>query len=52
MGYLDYAVFLKETSMLKDIPFMLEHLDSQEEYLLAVKYVREMGEKTGVSFVE
>ncbi len=52
LGYLDYEVFLKETSRLKDIPFMLEHLESQEEYLLAAKYVRETGAKTGVKFVE
>jgi len=52
LGYLDYGVFLKETSRLKDIPFMLEHLESQEEYLLAAKYVRETGAKHGICFVE
>ena len=52
LGSLDYGVFLKETSRLKDIPFMLEHLESQEEYLLAAKYVRETGAKTGIKFVE
>ncbi len=52
LGSLDYGVFLKETSRLKDIPFMLEHLESQEEYLLAAKYVRETGAKNGITFLE
>ena len=52
LGYLDYGVFLKETSMYKDIPFMLEHLGSQEEYLLAAAYVRDVGAKNGISFLE
>lgn len=48
MGTLDYSVFLQEASKLKDIPFMLEHLPTQEEYLLAANYVRETGKKAGV----
>jgi len=51
-GYLDYAVFLQETSKLKDIPFMLEHLNSQADYLLAAAYVREVGAKNGIVFME
>ncbi|MCX6226527.1 MAG: TIM barrel protein, partial [Bacteroidia bacterium] len=43
LGGLDYAVFLQETSKLKDIPFMLEHLEKQEDYRLAADYVREVG---------
>jgi sugar phosphate isomerase/epimerase len=48
LGTLDYAVFLQEAGKLKDIPFMLEHLSTQEEYLLAANYVRETGKKAGI----
>jgi sugar phosphate isomerase/epimerase len=48
MGTLDYTVFLQEASKLRDIPFMLEHLPTQEEYLLAANFVRESGRKAGV----
>jgi hypothetical protein len=51
LGRLDYAVLLKELSKLKDIPLMLEHLDSQEEYRKAADYVRSVGQKIGVDFV-
>ena len=50
LGSLDYTVFLQETSKLSDIPFMLEHLDNQEEYRLAAEYVRETGRRAGISF--
>jgi len=52
LGSLNYSVLLQEAGRLKDIPFMLEHLDNQEEYLLAARYVREVGMKNGISFVE
>lgn len=52
LGYLDYPVLLQETSKFKDMPFMLEHLKTQEDYLLAAKYVREVGAKNGLSFME
>ncbi len=52
LGSVDYAVFLQETSKLKDIPFMLEHLEKQEDYKLAADYVREVGEKVGIVFAE
>ena len=48
LGTLDYAVFLQEASKLREIPFMLEHLSTQEEYLLAANYVRETAKKAGV----
>jgi sugar phosphate isomerase/epimerase len=48
VGTLDYYVFLLEASKLKDVPFMLEHLPTQEEYLLAANYIRETGRKAGV----
>lgn len=52
LGSLDYAVFLREASRFKDIPFMMEHLDKQEDYLLAAQYIRDTGDKNGISFAE
>ncbi len=52
LGTLDYRVFLQEASKLKDIPFMLEHLETQEEYRLAAAYVWEEGKKAGVEFTK
>jgi len=52
LGSLDYSVFLQETSKLRDIPFMLEHLEKQEDYLLAAEYVRETGKKAGITVME
>jgi sugar phosphate isomerase/epimerase len=51
-GSLDYAVFLQETSRFKDIPFMMEHLEKQEDYLFAAQYIRNTAEKNGISFIE
>jgi sugar phosphate isomerase/epimerase len=52
LGSLDYAVFLREMSKLRDIPMMMEHLDKQEDYLLAAQYIRKIGSETGINFVE
>jgi sugar phosphate isomerase/epimerase len=49
-GGLDYAVFLTELSRLKDVPLMLEHLETMEEYDLAAANVRKMGEYAGIKF--
>jgi len=51
-GSLDYAVFLREMSKLRDIPMMMEHLDKQEDYYLAAQYIRKIGSETGINFVE
>lgn len=51
LGSLDYVVFLQEASRMKDIPFMLEHLNNQEDYRLAAEYVRSTGTKAGISFM-
>jgi len=40
LGNLNYTVYLKELSKLKNIPLMLEHLKSAEEYNLAAKHIR------------
>jgi len=52
LGSLEYSVLLLEASKLKDVPVMLEHLENQEDYLLAAEYVRQTGAKAGVSFLE
>ncbi|MGC8842574.1 MAG: hypothetical protein ACP5QS_01420 [bacterium] len=36
--------------LLSDIPLMLEHLNSEEEYLLAGEYLRDIGREVGVYF--
>ena len=48
LGSMDYGVFLKELSKLKDIPLMMEHLNTQEEYSLAAPYIRSVGKKEGI----
>jgi len=52
LGSLDYSVLLQEASKLKDVPLMLEHLEKQEDYILAAEYVRGVGAKAGISFLE
>ncbi|HAQ20580.1 MAG TPA: xylose isomerase [Prolixibacteraceae bacterium] len=47
-GNLDYPVFLKELAKLKDIPLMMEHLNTAEEYLQAAAYIRSVGKAVGV----
>ena len=50
LGNLNYTVYLKELSKLKDIPLMLEHLNSAEDYNLAAKHIREVGQKNNIFF--
>lgn len=40
LGNLDYQVYLRELNTLKDVPLMLEHLSTEEEYRQAAYYVR------------
>jgi sugar phosphate isomerase/epimerase len=48
-GGLDYKVFLTELSKLKDVPLMLEHLKTKEEYRQAAVNVRRIGESVGIA---
>jgi sugar phosphate isomerase/epimerase len=50
LGKLDYTVYLTEVSKLKDVPIMLEHLEREEEYDAAAKYIRGVGKETGIVF--
>ncbi|MDP3432637.1 MAG: hypothetical protein Q8T04_06700 [Bacteroidota bacterium] len=47
-GNLDYSVFLTELAKLKDVPLMMEHLNSAEEYAQAAKYIRSVGKMVKV----
>lgn len=49
-GNLDYGVFLTELSKLKEVPLMMEHLNSAEEYAQAAAYIRSVGKKVNVEF--
>lgn len=48
LGNLDYAVFLRELSKLNNIPLMMEHLSSAEEYDKAAEYIRYIGSQNGI----
>jgi len=49
LGALNYKVFLYELSKIdKDVPIMLEHLPSEEEYTKAAAYIRNEAEKQGL----
>ncbi len=48
LGNLNYVTFLKELSKLKNIPLMLEHLKTAEEYDLAANYIRSVAEKNNI----
>lgn len=40
LGTLDYEVYLRELSRLNDVPLMLEHLETADEYELAAAHIR------------
>ena len=49
LGGLDYAVFLREIARLdRDIPVMLEHLATSEEYELAAQHIRSVATTGGI----
>jgi sugar phosphate isomerase/epimerase len=49
-GGLDYRVFLTELSKLENVPLMLEHLQREEDYSMAAKNVRQIGDSIGIRF--
>jgi sugar phosphate isomerase/epimerase len=49
-GGLDYKVFLTELSKLKNVPLMLEHLKTKEDYTKAAANVRSVAKSIGISF--
>ena len=48
LGNLNYAVYLKELSKLKNIPLMLEHLSTAEDYKLAASYIRGIAQQNNI----
>ncbi len=52
LGYLDYAVYLRELGNLADsIGLMLEHLQTPEEYKRASAYIRAMADQRGIALL-
>ena len=49
-GGLDYKVYLTELSKLNNVPLMLEHLKTREEYDQAKANVRKIAESAGIGF--
>jgi sugar phosphate isomerase/epimerase len=49
-GNLDYITFLTELAKLKDVPLMMEHLNTAEEYEKAAAYIRAEGKKVNMEF--
>ena len=46
-GAMDYVTFLKEISKHGNVPLMLEHLTTTEEYIQATDYVRKVSKEIG-----
>ena len=49
LGKLDYSVFLTELSKLQDVPMMMEHLGTAEEYKQAADYIRSVATENNIS---
>ena len=47
-GKLNYSVYLQELAKLKDVPLMMEHLKTAEEYDLAARHIRSVGKSVGI----
>jgi len=48
LGKLNYQVYLSELAELEDIPLMMEHLTTEEEYVAAANYIRSVGQKINI----
>jgi sugar phosphate isomerase/epimerase len=49
LGGLDYATYLRELDRLDpDVPLMLEHLPSAEEYALGAEHIRSIADEVGI----
>ena len=47
-GNLDYKVFLTELAKLKDVPLMMEHLKTADEYAQAATHIRSVGKEVNI----
>ena len=53
LGNLDYRTFLRELNRLDpDMPLMLEHLATAEDYHAAAGHIRGVAAEVGVSFLK
>ena len=49
-GQVDYRAYLRELSRLQDVPLMLEHLKTAEEYEEGKKYIQKVAQELGLQF--
>ena len=49
LGSLDYRIYLRELKKLGDVPLMMEHLETAEEYKQAAGHIRKVGESLFIS---
>jgi len=49
-GQVDYRSYLSQLSKLNDVPLMLEHLKTAEEYEEAKKYIQKVAQELGLQF--
>ena len=49
LGNLDYAVYLQELAKLRDVPLMMEHLETAEEYSQAASHIRSVAQTLNIS---
>ena len=49
-GQVDYGRYLTELSSLPDVPLMMEHLKTADDYREAAEYIRTVGAKNHLSF--
>ncbi len=49
LGKLNYSIYLQELAKLKDVPLMMEHLKTAEEYDLAARHIRSVGKSINIS---
>jgi sugar phosphate isomerase/epimerase len=50
-GQIDYRRYLNELSKLNEVPLMMEHLKTAEEYQEGAAFIRRTGAETGLSFL-
>ena len=48
LGKLDYASFLQELAKLNNVPLIMEHLKTAQEYALAAEYIRGVGASVNI----
>lgn len=49
LGNLDYAIYLRELAKLRDVPLMMEHLETAEEYARAAAHIRSVAKTNHIS---